>query len=80
MKTKEFDYVSSPSKNDSERVIKKRVNIISINGDERIIRKFLFKPLYICGERRWLEFAEIKQKKVYIDMDIPYWENVEWIY
>ena len=40
---REYDYVSSPSINDGERVIKKRVNVLSISkdGNERIIRKFL---------------------------------------
>lgn len=77
----DYDLISSPNYFDGERVIRRRVNILSISedGNERIIRKFLFKPLCIGKEKKWLEFVKIKQKKIYVDMDIPYWENIEWI-
>ena len=31
------------------------------NGDERIIKKFLWFPLVLVGEKRWLEKVEITQ-------------------
>ena len=77
---KEFDFISSPCANDSERIIKRRVNVlfISKSGDMRIIRRFLFKPFCLNGIKKWLEFAKIIQRKIRVDMDIPYWESIKW--
>lgn len=64
--------------------MKFKLTPIPTSGSSRIIRKFLFLPLRIKREVRWLEFAHIKQ----IRMDAwfgssrvhpAYWEDVEWI-
>ena len=45
-----------------------------LDRDTRIITKFLFFPVRIKDEWRWLEVASIKQMYVY-----PYgWYNVGW--
>lgn len=46
-------------------------------GQTRIVFKFLWRPLKLQGQTRWLEMAKVKQ---WSDMyaDIPKWEDIEW--
>ncbi len=55
-------------------------------NDERIVRRFLWLPLRIGTETRWLETARIHQKFV-VDQAVDlagtpeqqaYWQNVGW--
>ena len=51
-------------------------------GNTRIITKFLWLPIEINFQTRWLETAKIKQlcKSSGINTeDGYYWENIEWI-
>ena len=45
-------------------VFNKKIRI-QIDGDERIITKFLWFPVSIGNETRWLERASIKQRLEY---------------
>ncbi len=45
--------------------------------EERIKRKFLWLPLEIDNEVRWLEYANVKQ--IYIRCLMYAWRNQEWI-
>lgn len=53
-------------------------------NETRVIKKFLFFPLTLDGETRWLEVAKIKQKvKQYIWGDVSFsytygWVNDSW--
>lgn len=50
------------------------------NGDLKYVKKFLWLPLIIGSDCRWLEFAFIK-KKYHDQSDISpgysFWENIE---
>ena len=50
-----------------------------VHGDTRMFRKFLWLPLTINDETRWLESVWIVQKYVKLDLacgvDITYWED-----
>ena len=51
-------------------------------GDTRVIRKFLFFPLKLNYDWRWLEYANIKQEFVWYDAYYdrhPVWENVKFV-
>ena len=52
-------------------------------GDEiRVVRRFLFIPMCLGGEWRWLEHAGIKQMydvPDYADMGEGGWKNMEWV-
>ena len=46
----------------------------------KIVRKFLFLPLYVNGETRWLEYATIEYKVDYSSMDAKYyWRAMRFI-
>lgn len=47
------------------------------DGDERVIRCFLFLPKVVDDEWRWLEFADIRQR-FYVWMESSGWEDVSW--
>lgn len=49
--------------------------------EERIIKKFLFMPLEIKSEVRWLEFAKIKQEFVVTRAPFSwsYWRDIEFV-
>ena len=44
----------------------------------RVIYRFLFFPRTIRGERRWLEFAYIKQRYSSFTTGKGWWKDVEW--
>lgn len=47
-------------------------------GRIRIVFMFLWFPVKLQGQTRWLEMAKVKQ---WCDMSDPYmikWENIEW--
>lgn len=52
-------------------------------GEIRIINRFLILPTFIYyngfWNNRWLEWAKIKQKRVYDQFDGYYWANVEFV-
>jgi hypothetical protein len=59
-------------------------------GAKRVIRKFLWLPLKLEGQVRWLETANIRQvcdyrrPKGYESMDVVtdmkyFWDDVEWV-
>lgn len=64
--------------------MRKRVRDYHV-GDERIVRRFLLHPVTINEERRWLEFARIRQRctiRFGADGDgnrVRTWENVAWV-
>lgn len=48
-------------------------------GDIRLLHKFLFLPIIINSELRWLEWAIIEQQ---YDFDVDsgnYWRHLSWI-
>jgi hypothetical protein len=46
-------------------------------GQTRIIIKFLWRPLTLQNQTRWLELAKVKQwSNMYADM--LKWEDIEW--
>ena len=47
--------------------------------DKRIVRRFLFLPLIIEREWRWLEFAYIGQELVFKAPDKWIWINIKWM-
>ena len=47
-------------------------------GDYRIITKFLFLPVVIDNEVRWLEKVTIRQR-YYEGFAYSWWENLAWI-
>jgi hypothetical protein len=49
-------------------------------GDTRVVREFLFLPLTLEGETRWLELASIQQEYVEGNfyMDGEHWMSVGW--
>jgi len=52
----------------------------SIMGSQRVIRKFLWFPLEIDNQIRWLEIAKIRQICKYHGEEFGYaWENYEWV-
>ena len=44
-------------------------------GTTRVVRVFLWFPVKIQGQARWLEYAHIKQ---WTDAYATKWENIEW--
>ena len=44
------------------------------NNEERIIEKFLWLPLILAGEKRWLEYVKIKQ--IFTNGK---WDNIKFI-
>ena len=50
------------------------LKIDPLNGEERIVEKFLWIPTRIGRDVRWLEFTIIKQKYNRIE-----WNNVKWL-
>lgn len=50
-------------------------------GDERVIEKFLFFPRTIGTEKRWLEFAKIRQRydSAGIAKTEKVWKDVAWV-
>ena len=48
------------------------------DGDTRIITKFLWFPVTIEGETRWLEMANIKQR-FYLGDSWSTWYNKTWV-
>lgn len=48
-------------------------------GEKRIIKKFLWLPVCIGDEVRWLEKAEILQKYNYTEKPEGSFINVKWI-
>lgn len=62
----------------------KRLREAFINNDEEVITKFLWFPLTIKGETRWLEKAEIKYKVNWecaflSERRVYYWEAVKFL-
>jgi len=67
-----------------------KINKLPYNGEERIVRKFLWFPLNLavvvpnstpfslCFQTRWLEYANIKQA-YQGSMDGSEWFNVSWV-
>lgn len=52
----------------------------SMIGETRIIEKFLYAPVTIDSQTRWLEHVKIRQICKYYGEDYGYhWENYEWI-
>jgi hypothetical protein len=48
-------------------------------GDTRIVKRFLFLPLEIGGEVRWLEIARYKQKFMKPFRNTSgHWKNLYW--
>lgn len=46
-------------------------------GQTRIVFKYLWLPLTLQGQTRWLELAKVKQwSNMYAD--ITKWEDIEW--
>jgi hypothetical protein len=46
-------------------------------GQTRVIIKFLWKPVTLQGQTRWLELAKVKQwSNMYADL--LEWEDIEW--
>lgn len=59
---------------------KKQMKIDYQEGDTRIVRRFLFWPVCIQDEWRWLGLALIKQKYQHVTRTGLYkWFNREWI-
>ncbi|RPI85144.1 MAG: hypothetical protein EHM34_02365 [Nitrosopumilales archaeon] len=49
-------------------------------GSFRVVSKFLWQPVTIDGQTRWLERAKIKQICKFYGEEFGYrWENHEWI-
>lgn len=55
---------------------KRRVNKIS---DTRVKHKFLFLPLCIKNEWRWLEKTKWEQQCVHYDGFDYFWKNTKWV-
>ncbi len=50
----------------------------NLDGDNRIIRRFLFIPKTLQEQTRWLELARIKQ--VFVNGILnDYWRDIEWV-
>lgn len=47
-------------------------------GDQRVVTRFLFKPLAIGGEVRWLELAKIRQIHIPRINGSRDWINLGW--
>ena len=55
-----------------------------LHGDKRVVRKFLFIPVNIANDRRWLEWAMIEQIYIVQVADdlgpsMSYWQNIRFI-
>jgi|SaaInlV_165m_DNA_1040744.scaffolds.fasta_scaffold27038_5 hypothetical protein len=50
-------------------------------GDQRVIKKFLFFPKNIDGQTRWLEWARILQRYCHFESsgrESRYWVSIKW--
>ena len=47
-------------------------------GEKRVVREFLWLPLTLNYETRWLETASINQKLDYDILGTPFWRNKSW--
>jgi len=52
-------------------------------GTTRIIRKFLYFPKEMDGEKRWLEIVYIEQRRCrdrnYLNKTKNWWDDVRWV-